>query len=415
MTQAELDNVTASFLLVHTDRGLDISSKLSPLEVYSVDKLKDFRHARVCGPPGYQPSQHLGDVVLQIGSESHEYLDRYSKLFHVARQGSVYFKEYNNILPADCRFANFCKSILKHGKIDNARSKCQCRINIGCGGQHFPDGVPATIIGKGFADKLESDNDFDCVEILSTIGLLVEFLWRVSQDMQRDVCDAPCAPDRLRWDAYAKHLCRYLFITEDVGFEDVTFVMSPLTGEEHDVVSEHTDVMNDNLGGYSCTCVFNACFSLGHDAFMHMQVIGNFRRTVRQYMVPFERSLQSTIDNGRRYIASWQADMQVIFAGISSNQIRDPFDRSPFFLDDDLPFTRLRIFDGTSKKNKKPDQQSIYGDYLLTEIGLSRVTSLSMLIDPISKMKDTLSTDQRIELAFFCQPVVKPILVSLHF
>ena len=43
LTQAELDNVTASFLLVHTDRGLDISSKLSPLEVYSVDKLKDFR------------------------------------------------------------------------------------------------------------------------------------------------------------------------------------------------------------------------------------------------------------------------------------------------------------------------------------------------------------------------------------
>jgi hypothetical protein len=414
LTQAELDKVTASYLLVHTDGGLDISSKLSPLEVYSADKLKDFRHARVCGPPGYQPSQQLGEVVLQIGSGCDEYLDRYSKLYHIARQGSVYFKEYKSILPADCIFANLCKSILKHGKIDHARSKCQYRINIGCGGQHFPDGVPATIIGKGFADKLEADNDFDRVEILSGIGSLVEFLWRVSQDMQSDVCDAPLAPDSLRFNAYAKHLCRYLFIDEDVGFEDITLVISPLTGEEHDVVSEHTDVMNDNLGGYSRTCVFNACFSLDHDAFLHMQVIGNFRRTVRQYMVPFERSLQSTIANGRRYVASWQADMQVTFAGISSNRIWNPFDRSQFFLDDGLPFTRLQIFDGTSNKNK-PEQPSVYGDYLLTEIGLSRVTSLSMFIDPISKLKDTLSTDQRIELAFFASLLSNPFWFHYAF
>ena len=378
LTQGELDEVTASYLLVHAEGGLDISTKLSPLEVYSADRLKDFRHSRLCGPPGYQPVQHDDEVVLHIGSRRDEYLDKDSKLFHVVRQHSVYFKEYCKILPSDQIFANLCKSILKYGNIDSARSKCQYRVNIACGGQHFPGGVPATLIGKEFATKLENDDDFDAEEILSTIGLLVEFLWRVAQDVQRDVCDTPLAPDPVRWNAYAKYLCRYLFIAHNVGFEDITLVISPITSRQCDVVGEHTDVMNDTLGGYSRTCVFNACFSLANDAFIHMQVIGNFRRTVRAYMVPFEKSLQSTIGNGKRYISLWQSNMQMIFAGVSPNKIWDPFDRSQFFLDDDLPFDRLQIFDGTGKKNSG-QKASVYGDYRLTEIGLSRVMSFPCL------------------------------------
>lgn len=348
MTQDELDEVAASYLLVHTDGGLDILAKLSPLEVYSVDRLKDFRHSRLCGPPGYQLHGKLGENVLQIGSGSDEYLDWHSKLFHVVRRRSVYFKEYRKILPCDEMFANLCKSILKYGSIDTARSKCQYRVNIGCGGQHFPGGVPATLIGKSFASKLDNDDHLDSAEILSTIGVLVEFLWRVVVDIQRDVCDAPLAPDPLRRNAYAKHLCKYLFIEHDVGFEDITLVISLITGKEQDVVSEHTDVMNDNLGGYSRTCAFNTCFSLDHGTFMHMQVIGNFRRAIRQYMVPFEKSLQSIAASGRRYIASWQSHMQMIYAGVSANKIWDPFDRTQFFLDDDLPFQSLQIFDGMS-------------------------------------------------------------------
>jgi len=215
MMQVELDELTASYLLVHTDGGLDILSKLTPLEVYSADRLKDFRHSRLCGPPKYKPHQQLGDVVLHIGSGCDEYLDKHSKLFHVVRQRSVYFKEYYKILPCDQLCANLCKSILKYGTIDNTRSRCQYRVTIGCGGQHFPEGIPATLIGKSFAAKLDTDAMFDREEILSTIGSLVEFLWRVGADIQRDVCDAPLAPDSIRWNAYAKHLCSYLFITHD--------------------------------------------------------------------------------------------------------------------------------------------------------------------------------------------------------
>jgi hypothetical protein len=189
----------------------------------------------------------------------------------------------------------------------------------------------------------------------------------------------------------------------DVGFEDITLVMSPISGSLHDVIAEHTDVMNDHLGGYSRTCVFNACLALDHETFMHMQVIGNFRRTVRQYMVPFEKSLQSTIANGQRYIASWKSNMQCIFAGVSPNKNWNPFDRAHFFLDDDQPFEKIPIFDGGRSQHTP-----VYGDYLLTEIGLSRVTSFSMFIDPICKAKDLFSTDQRVELIFLASLLSNP-------
>jgi hypothetical protein len=409
MSESELDKVNASYLLVHTDSALDICLKLSPLEVYSADRLKDFRHSRVCGPPGYQPHQHLGEVVLHIGSGREEYLDKYSKFLHVARPRSVYFKEHLKLLPTIQTFSNLCRSILKYGNIDNRRARCQYRINVGCGGQHFPDGIPAILVGKGFGTKLDSDEEFDREEVLSSIGLLVNFIWRVAQDMQRDVGDAPMAPDPLRRNAFARHLCDYFSIDDDkVGFEDITLVISPITSKEWGVVTEHTDVMNDNVGGYSRTCVFNTCFSLDQDAFMHMQVIGNFRRVVRQFMVPFAKSLLSTITNARRYIQSWQSNMQGIYAGVSINQIWDPFDREHFFLDDDLPFKRLQIFGGRRRTDSDDKLLPVHGDYLLTEIGLSRVTSFSMFIDPIDKLKGTLSTDQRIELVFFASLLSNP-------
>ncbi|MFM7359706.1 MAG: hypothetical protein ACKO1Z_01680, partial [Actinomycetota bacterium] len=49
-SQKQLDEVIASYLLIHTDLcGMDILLKLSPLEVYSADRLKDFLHCRLCG------------------------------------------------------------------------------------------------------------------------------------------------------------------------------------------------------------------------------------------------------------------------------------------------------------------------------------------------------------------------------
>jgi hypothetical protein len=66
LTQRQLDEVVASYLLIHAEGGLDILAPLTPLEVYSADRLKDFRHKRLCGPPGFQPPQLGADAVFKI-------------------------------------------------------------------------------------------------------------------------------------------------------------------------------------------------------------------------------------------------------------------------------------------------------------------------------------------------------------
>ncbi|MFM8622266.1 MAG: hypothetical protein ACKOB3_02655, partial [Holophagaceae bacterium] len=437
LSQKELDQVFASYLLIHTDlSGMDILLQLSPLEVYSADKLKDFLHCRLCGGTGYRPVEELSDVVLHVGTGIDQYLDQHSRLLHVARQGSGYFKEYQKILPSDRLVVNLCQAILTYGKIDHHRSNGQYRVNIGCGGQHFPNGIPAELIGKGFGEKLDADHDFDTKEILSSIGMMVEFLWRVAQDMQRDTNDAPLGMDHSRQEAYARHLREYLFVEyEEVGFEDITLVLYPIciTGAA-EIVSEHKDKMNDDLAGYSRTCVFSSCFSLNPDVFimvqvignklagtsrtclfsLHfslnshvfilLQVIGNFRKVVRQRMVPFHNAIKSTTVNAKRYIQSWQSNMQSIYTGLGTNEAWNPFDRTNIFLDDNLPFKRLQI----SKTSGTFLLPEVNGEYLLTEIGLSRVTLFSMFIDPITALKETLCTDQLIELIFFASLLSNP-------
>jgi len=59
--QTMRDSVS-SYLLVHTEDGIDIVSKLSPLEVYSADNLYLRRHGRFSGDKLFYPSNNVGDI-----------------------------------------------------------------------------------------------------------------------------------------------------------------------------------------------------------------------------------------------------------------------------------------------------------------------------------------------------------------
>jgi hypothetical protein len=90
------------------------------------------------------------------------------------------------------------------------------------------------------------------------------------------------------------------------------------------------------------------------------------------------------------YLVKWQHGMDhVVFSGRNVSA-PTPFDRTNFFLDNNLPYQHIEISDG------------IFGDYLLTEISPSRVLSFSLFIDPLVQLKGDLCFDQRIELGFVC-------------
>mmetsp|Transcript_13887 Transcript_13887/g.28326 ORF Transcript_13887/g.28326 Transcript_13887/m.28326 type:complete len:1656 (-) Transcript_13887:317-5284(-) len=413
-----MDQLCASYLLIHREDGVVVLSRLTPLEVYSADWLCKRKHGRFGGDANYFPSSHIGPVsTLDISPQVKSFLDIASNAsYQVARAGSSYMDQHGSMLPTLQECVEICRAVVTFGKQDSSRSSGQFRINLGCGGQDRRDGIPCKLHDGGFKEAISKDSSFhSTTNIPHLIGRCVEVVWRILSDMLRDSNCSPMAPDPQRDWEYARHLRQYLGIASNVAFEDVTVVVSSLYPTV-DNVNIHIDHMNDNVSGYTRTGALNLCFSLGepisnivhlqvrrrvlggHDHWQEflptlfctsffLKVITNFRKVIREYMLPFMPALNSTFLSVKKYLQTWQHDIDRIFGGKTS-KVPTPFDRSDFFLDDVLPFKSITIFN------------EIQDDFILTVIGPSRTLSLSLFIEPIYLLRKRLFLDQRLELCF---------------
>jgi hypothetical protein len=115
-------------------------------------------------------------------------------------------------------------------------------------------------------------------------------------------------------------------------------------------------------------------------------------------MFPFFSGFEAIEKHVNDYLTNWQQQMNDAVYSFSGNSVDapTPFDRSNFYLCDNLPYKTIEISKG------------IWGDYLLTEISPSRVLSFSLFIDPLVQLKDDLCLDQRIELGFVCSFLSSP-------
>ena len=293
ITLDELNDFVKSYLLIHRLDGVDVLSELSPIEIYSANHLHDLFHCRLTGKFSFYPKGKVGKVKLHIENEADFFLDTYAKSFHVARVESEYFHEYSEHLPSLHQIQSLCNAIVHHGKTDTKRAMGQYRVNIGNGGQNWVNGAPCQLHGLQFQKDLELDPNLNATEVLHSIGQLVEFTWLVACAFQNDALDHPLAPDPIRKQLYAAHLNEYLNMNEDVGFEDLTLVVSSLYPTIHEV-AEHKDVMNDTLAGYTRTACFNMVIIDTNDdapTILHFQVICNFRKVIGNYVLPFHKFL----------------------------------------------------------------------------------------------------------------------------
>jgi hypothetical protein len=265
----DLMESVSSYLIIKAP-DFDIVAKLSPLEVYSADNLCKHLHCRMSGNSNFYPSDEIGNRVMSIGPNIPCVIDPLS-LYHVAREGSSHFAEHSNLLLDEKECSNLCLALIKYGKNDSSRSAGQFRVNLGCGGQHMPGGVPAKLVGFDFEKRLHDDNCFDSVATLQSVGLLTEFLWNVMVGIQKESKDPPIAPDKRRHEEYGRVLSRKLNMDDSVGFEDITLVVSILF-PCFDGVNEHCDKMNDSLIGYRRTGTLNICFVLGEVNIIQLQV-----------------------------------------------------------------------------------------------------------------------------------------------
>lgn len=106
--------------------------------------------------------------------------------------------------------------------------------------------------------------------------------------MQQRAKDSSMAPNRIRHHAYSSHLCTLLSMSNCVSFEHITLVVSTIYPVTSDLL-EHVDSMNDSAEGYTKTGTLNMCFmmdgtSSNFKVGIQVQVIGTFRRVIRQYL-----------------------------------------------------------------------------------------------------------------------------------
>ena len=405
ITTQQMHDFIQSYLLIHRKDGIDLLSELAPLEVYSANNLHDLEHCRMSGKPPFHPKGKVGPVTLNIGNDADCFIDIASKSYHVAREQCAPFQEYTHLLPSMKQIQMLCQAIVRHGRIDNKRAAGQYRLNIGNGGQNWQNGAPCKLHGMKFQKFVEEDPDMDAMQVLQSIGQVTEFTWRVMCALQNEAADHPIAPDLVRKKLYASHLSKYLHMHNDVGFEDLTLVVSSLHPVTHDV-EPHKDVMNDTVAGYTRTAAFNMVLISDSETdkapvILHFQVICNFRKVIGHYVLPFHKYLSPVAQHARQYLVKWHRSIQSLYAG-KTDDIPTVFNRRAFFLDDSLEYKTLAISD--QEKHK----QSLTAEYVLTEIGVSRTMSFSMFINSIVKLQPYLKFDQTLELAFACSFLSNP-------
>jgi len=412
ITDDELKNFVQSYLLIHRHDGVHVLSELSPLEVYSANHLHDLMHSRVSGKSPFFPLKKIGPIVLHVRPDADCFIDTHAKSYHIAREQCECFNEHSQHLPTIDQIQSICKAIVHHGHIDNKRAVGQYRVNIGNGGQNWQNGAPCRLHGMQFQKDLEKDGKYEVTEVLQSIGQLAEFTWRVMCALQNDASDHPIAPDSRRKLLYASHLNEYLSMDREVGFEDLTLVVSSLFPVIHEV-SPHRDTMNDTLAGYTRTAVFNMVMiedtdNVARPTILHFQVICNFRKVIGRYVIPFYNFLSPVAQHAQQYMEKWHRNIHSIYAG-KTERVPSFFDRSGFFLDDTLEYTTIKISDQLKHK------QTLSSEYLLTEINISRTLSLSMFIDPIVELQGHIKFDQTIELAFVCSFLSNPLWFNWTF
>ncbi|MFM8622593.1 MAG: hypothetical protein ACKOB3_04355 [Holophagaceae bacterium] len=162
----------------------------------------------------------------------------------------------------------------------------------------------------------------------------------------------------------------------------------------------------NTLAGYTRTVAFNMVMIHDHTAdsqptVLHFQVMGNFRKVIGRYVQSIHQYVSPVSTHVRQYIDRWNRSVQSVYAG-KSNHVPSVYNRSAYFLDDMLRYSNVVI----SEEGKH--KQTISGEYILMEVGISRTLSLSMFIDPIVKLQKYLKFDQTMEIALVCSFLSNP-------
>ena len=385
ITEKKMNEMLASHLVIITDR-IQMITKLANIEFYQAGGLFDWYHYRKTSTSSTFPKEAELRSYVYIPSTEIQHIDYSNDVLDVLRQNSPIFRRHSHLIAGNIQ--EFLRQIILIGEIDHNRSSKQFCIDISNGGLSMSDGIPTDIVGKRYIEKLKSEEKQ--LIFKSTLGRLVMFIWQVMKSIQEEANRPPLATNKSRLHQYSEKLMKYLELSPEgiPPVESLTLVVGILYPLYSDV-DGHRDRLNDSMYSYSKTGALNMCFCDNQDRVYHLQILVNFRSVIRNYTLPFHKTVSVIKDDMKNYLQALQLSYDNFFQNQEVYVNRStPFDRTGFFLDSRLPG---EVFDLGKNVSMK-----IY----TVLIGVSRVFSMSMYIDPIARLQQRLSYDQILELCF---------------
>ena len=265
ISKKELCSSVSSHLIIVTNK-MTYVIELSPVSLYFADGLCEWYHYRETGKAGKKPSICESNPHYYIPATVNEFMDPLNN-FDIIQPSTTIFEKHKHILCGN--LLDFMKLIIKVGVADDARSSKQFRVSISCGGLNFEDDntLSDKITGQNLVNKLSDGEQKMFKEML---GSFMHFIWLCLVDIQNINGRPPPAFNETRYKSYAKKLCDYLGLKEDMRFEIATLVVGVLSHNAG--VDGHTDTMNDWDASYRKTGTLSFCMKDNHGVIYMFQV-----------------------------------------------------------------------------------------------------------------------------------------------
>ena len=331
--------------------------------------------------------------------------------FSILRPGSKIFDANSSLMKVDPVF--MLRTCLKYGNHDSARaesSQQRGRLNIGVGSTSYDpraDGKrarPKKLVGTQFLENMTSPLEREY--FLAQVGICCDFIYACMQDIQKELGLPGLGGLHSRYAEFGRDLANLLkfskCVCETVTMAaDIIFNAGGVTGNG----KRHIDRLNAILFKmFSKTGTLSIVIKDMRGNLWLFQIIINWRSAVCHAHMPYHNQVRGIQMNFRNYLQALNqnySDFASAYTGSLDSLPMTAFNRSTFFLDNDCCYDDVNI----ASDGKDP----IILKILLLKIGVSRVFSMSLIIDSLNRLKNHLRYDQLIEMAILASFMNTPV------
>ena len=212
--------------------------------------------------------------------------------------------------------------------------------------------LPVMIHHNKFVKKLQRGEKDSWQKILGMIGSVVNGLYRFMRAFRtkrRDLSEP--APNQERYELAAQYLTRLLHADES-RVETLTLIGTCLSMMHK--CERHLDALNCALQPYFDHAMLNICIRDAYGTMWMLQFGIYYRAVVGHFCMPYKKELNEIRKNMNRYLKALRNDYGRMKRKVTlpDEWGCNPFDKTYFYLTDDFPWEKLKLYGVEPKKRK---------------------------------------------------------------